>query len=211
MPDRVYNLPNEKEGVVSMHGKKNIGAVTSLYPTPLVLCGTYDAAGKPNLVTVAWAGICCGRPPAIQISLMKQRYSHAAIVEKRAFTVNLPSELYAEQADYCGLVSGRDVDKFTEAKLTPIRGQFVDAPLVAEFPICMECRLLHQLEVGSHDLFVGEIVASWASEEFLEPDGGVNPTKVNPMAFAPIDGGYYTLGYSIGRAFHIGKSMMGER
>lgn len=189
-------------------GKKNVGAFTSLYPTPLVLCGTYGADGKPNLATLAWTGVCCSTPPAIQISLRKDRYSYAAIVERRAFTVNIPSSLYVEQADFCGIVSGRNVDKFTAAKLTPQRGEFVDAPLVGEFPVCMECRLLHMFEVGSHDMFVGEVMASWVSETCLEADGSLNPTKVSPIAFAPKDGGYYTMGFSIGRSFDIGKSLM---
>lgn len=188
-----------------MSGKINKGAVTSMFPTPLVLCGTYDADGKPNLATLAWAGICCGTPPAVQISLRKSRYTHRAIVEKRAFTVNIPSEHHAEQADFCGIASGAKVDKFGAAKLTPRRGELVDAPLVAEFPVCMECRLMHVLEVGSHDLFVGEIVASWVSEECLEADGSFNALKVNPLCYAPLDGHYYTLGYSAGRAFDIGK------
>ena len=191
-----------------MSEKVNKGAVTSMFPTPLVLCGTYDADGKPNLATLAWAGICCGTPPAVQISLRKSRYTHRAIVEKRAFTVNIPSEHHAEQADFCGITSGAKVDKFGAAKLTPRRGEFVDAPLVAEFPVCMECRLMHVLEVGSHDLFVGEIVASWVAEECLEADGSFNALKVNPLCYAPLDGNYYTLGYSAGRAFDIGKIFM---
>ena len=186
-------------------GKKNLGAVPSLYPIPAVLCGTYDADDRPNLATVAWAGVCCGKPPAIQISLQKSRHTHASILERRAFSVNIPSEPYAEHTDYCGLVSGRKVDKFSVLKLTPKRGAFENVPLVAEFPVCMECRLLHVLEIGSHDLFVGEIVASWVSEDCLEEDGSPNPSKINPIAYAPLDGSYYTIGYSLGRAFDIGK------
>lgn len=191
-------------------GKKNLGAIPSLYPLPFVLCGTYDAQGRPNLAAVAWAGMCCGTPPALQISLRKSRYSYASILEKRCFSVNIPSEPYAEHADFCGIVSGRDVDKFAVLKLTPERGSFVDAPLVSEFPICLECRLLHVLEVGSHDLLVGEILASWVSEECVEKEGSPNPTKVNPISFAPVDGLYYTMGYSIGRAFNIGKKYRQE-
>lgn len=188
--------------------KINKGAVTSMIPTPIVLCGTYDENGKPNLATLAWTGVCCGTPPAVQISLRKSRYTHKAILAKRAFTVNIPSELHAEQADFCGITSGSKVDKFCEAKLTPKRGEFVDAPLVADFPVCMECKLLHVLELGSHDLFVGEIVASWISKNCLEEDGTINALKVSPLCYAPLDGAYYTLGYSAGRAFDIGRAFI---
>ena len=193
-----------------MHGKKNMGAIPSLYPTPLVLCGTYDADGRPNVATVAWAGICCGTPPAIQVSLRKSRHTYAAIAARRAFTVNIPSTRQAEQADFCGIASGKNTDKFGQARLTPRRGEFVDAPLVQEFPVCMECRLLHTIEIGSHDLFVGEIVASWVAEECLGEDGAPNPTKIDPVVFAPVDGYYYSLGFSLGKAFDIGKFFMEE-
>ena len=192
---------------MTITGKKNIGAFTSLYPTPIVLCGTYDTEGKPNVATLAWVGVCCSAPPAIQISIRKNRHTHKAIVERKAFTVNIPSARQAETADYCGLVSGSKIDKFTTAGLTPKRGEFVDAPIVDEFPVCMECRLLYVLEIGSHDLFVGEIVASWVNESCLEPDGSVNPIKVFPIAYAPGDGSYYTMGGSVGRSFDIGKAL----
>lgn len=188
--------------------KRELGARTLLYPSPFVLCGTYDADGKPNISAIAYVGVCCATPPALQISLRKSRYSHSSILEKRAFTVNIPSERYADQADYCGIASGRDADKFTVAKLTPKRGKFVDAPIVAEFPICMECKLIHYLEIGSHDMFIGEVLNTWVSESCIEPDGSVNPFKVGSLAYMGGDGAYYTMGYSVGRAFNIGKSLM---
>lgn len=194
-----------------MTGKKNIGAFTSLYPTPLVLCGTYDAEGRSNLATLAWVGICSNQPPAIQISLRPSRYTYATIVERRAFTVNIPSVNYVGQADFCGMTSGKRVDKFAATRLTPERGQFVDAPLVLEFPVCMECRLLHTFAIGSHDMFVGEIMASWIALDCLEPDGAVNPSKIAPITYAPGDGGYYSIGYPVGRAFDAGRIFMEEK
>lgn len=191
-------------------GKKNIGAVVALCPTPIVLCGTYDAQGRPNLATLAWAGVCSSVPPAIQISIRKNRHTYNSIVERKAFTVNIPSAGDAEAADFCGLVSGDRYDKFSFSGLTPKRGQFVDAPIVGEFPICMECSLLHIFEIGSHDLFVGEILASWVNETCLEADGSVNAHKVSPLVFAPGEAYYYSLGPSVGRAFNIGKGMIGE-
>lgn len=195
---------------MTISGKRNIGAFTSLYPTPIVLCGTYDADGKPNAATLAWVGVCGSEPPVIQVSIRKNRYTHRSITERKAFTVNIPSARQAVEADYCGLVSGSKADKFSAAGLTPIRGKFADAPIVEEFPVCMECRLLQLLEIGSHDLFIGEVLASWVNESCLEPDGSVNPSKVFPLCYAPGDGNYYTLGGSAGRAFDIGKPLKGR-
>ena len=191
--------------------KKNIGAVPALYPAPLVLCGTYDSEGRANIAALAWAGICCSVPPALQISVRKNRHTYGAILDRKAFTVNIPSENRVEQADFCGMVSGSKVDKFTAAKLTPKRGEFVDAPIVAEFPISIECRLLHVLEIGSHDLFVGEVVATWVNPECLNSDGSVDPVKVSPFIYALGDGSYYTMGYSIGRAFDVGSIFMEKK
>lgn len=195
---------------MAITGKKNIGALVSLLPTPVVLCGTYDESGKANLATLAWVGVCSSTPPAIQISLRKERHTYAALTRRRAFTVSVPSAHQAEIADYCGLVSGKDVDKFAVAGLTQVRGEFADAPIVLEMPICMECRLLHVLEIGSHDLFVGEVLASWMNESCLEPDGSLNPLRVYPMAFAPRDGRYYSMGGSVARAFDVGKTLKSE-
>ncbi|MDR1917052.1 MAG: flavin reductase family protein [Synergistaceae bacterium] len=191
-------------------GKKNMGAGSFLYPTPLVLCGTYDSSGRPNLATLAWAGICCSEPPAVQISIRKQRHTYSSIIEKKEFTVNIPSIKHTAEADFCGMASGRSVDKFDRARLTPLHGQFVDAPIVDEFPFCLECRLLHTFIIGSHDIFIGEILASWVREDCLSDDGGPDPLKMAPMVYTPTKGGgiYYTIGDACGKAFDAGKSLM---
>ncbi|MDR1886084.1 MAG: flavin reductase family protein [Synergistaceae bacterium] len=191
-----------------MTGKKNIGAEIAFCATPIVLCGTYDARERPNLATLAWAGICCSKPPAVQISLQRPRYTYSSIVERREFTVNIPSSSQAVAADYCGLVSGSGADKFAAAGLTPRRGEFVNAPLVAEFPIGIECRVIHTLEIGSHVLFVGEILASWVSEDCLGPDGKTDPSLASPLLFSPLGRGYHPIGNSVGRAFDIGKALI---
>ncbi|MDR1943930.1 MAG: flavin reductase family protein [Synergistaceae bacterium] len=191
-------------------GKKNMGAGSFLYPTPLVLCGTYDDAGRPNLATLAWAGLCCSEPPAVQISIRKQRYTYASIIRKKEFTVNIPSMKHVVQADFCGMASGKSVDKFKRAKLTPLRGQFADAPIVDEFPFCLECRLLHTFAIGSHDIFIGEILASWVREDCLDGDGLPDPLKMSPIAYAPLKGGsvYYTLSAPAEKAFDVGKPLL---
>jgi flavin reductase (DIM6/NTAB) family NADH-FMN oxidoreductase RutF len=131
-------------------------------------------------------------------------------MDKKAFTVCLPSSDQAVIADFCGMASGRDTDKLERAGLTAKRGQFADAPVVAEFPVCLECRMIHKLEIGSHDLFVGEVLASWVNEKYLDANGAADMTALSPIAYAPISGGrqYYALGPSVGKSFEIGKALI---
>lgn len=107
--------------------KQSLGARTLLFPTPVLLVGTYDEAGVPNLMNAAWGGICCSQPPCISVSLRKATYSYGAIMERKAFTIGIPSEDYLKQADYVGISSGRSVRKFEVAGLTPVRSELVDA------------------------------------------------------------------------------------
>ena len=188
--------------------KKNIGAEIALYPTPLVLCGTYDSKGAPNLAALAWAGVCCGKPPALQVSLQRPRHTFSSLMEKREFTVNIPSSSQAAEADFCGMASGRDRDKFAAAGFTPRRGEFVDAPMIEECPICMECRVIHTLEIGTHVMFVGEIHASWVTDDCLGPDGIPDPSSVSPLLFTPLKRHYHSLGNFVGEAFNMGKTLL---
>src|SRR4030042_6314933 len=110
--------------------KKSIGPRTLAFPTPVWVVGTYDVNGKPNAMTAAWVGICCSRPPCVAVSLRKATYSHGNIVQRKAFTVNVPSDKYVKETDYIGIASGRDANKFSATKLTPVRSDLVDAPYV---------------------------------------------------------------------------------
>ncbi|MDO4786077.1 MAG: flavin reductase family protein [Fretibacterium sp.] len=187
--------------------KKNIGPKTVGFPTPVVLVGTTDGEGRPNLVTLAWVGICCSEPPAVQVSLRPSRYSHAAIVDRGAFSVCVPSKRYMDQTDFCGIASGRSCDKFAAAGLTVESGPELGLPLVAEFPVCLECRLLHTFTVGSHDLFVGEIVSCSAEESVLDARGRLEPDALEALVYMPGDG-YYDLGPRLGSSFEVGKRLM---
>ena len=111
--------------------KKSLGAKTLLYPTPVLVVGTYDKAGTPNAAVVAWGGICCSTPPCVAISLRKATYSYGNIVERKAFTISIPSESHARDADYFGMASGRNGNKFVATGLTPIKSELVDAPYVS--------------------------------------------------------------------------------
>lgn len=187
--------------------KKSIGAQTLAYPAPVFIVGTYDDAGKPNAMAVAWGGICCSRPPCIAIALRKATQTYGCIVERQAFTVSIPSEQYVKEADYFGITSGREEDKFSVTGLTPIRSSLVDAPYVSEFPLALECRLLHTVEIGLHTQFIGEILDVKADEAVLDERGRVDIAKVCPFIFSTSPRAYYGIGGHLGKAFSIGKQV----
>ena len=190
--------------------KTSLGAKTFLYPTPVLIVGTYDAAGRPNAMVVAWGGICCSKPPCLNISVRKATYTYGNLMEKKAFTVSLPSSDHAAAADYFGVASGRDADKFAVAGLTPVRSQLVDAPYVGEFPVVLECKVVHTAELGLHTLFVGEILDVKADESCLDKEGKLSADLVKPFCWAPPENIYYAFGESLGRGFSIGKNLGAE-
>jgi flavin reductase (DIM6/NTAB) family NADH-FMN oxidoreductase RutF len=170
------------------------------------MVGTYDQAGKPNLMNAAWGGICCSQPPCVAISLRKATYSYSCIVERKAFTVGIASEARMVEADYVGIVSGRDVDKFAVAGLTPVKSELVDAPYAAEFPVVLECRLLHVVEIGLHTQFIGEIIDVKADAEMYTEEGHLDILKIKPLIFDTSCKGYHGVGPLLGKAFSVGKT-----
>ena len=185
--------------------KKSVGARTIAFPTPVWVVGTYDKEGKPNVMTAAWAGICCSKPPCVSISLRKTTYTYGNIMERKAFTINIPSEEHVKEADYFGVVSGRDVNKFTATGLTPVRSNLVDAPYVKEFPLILECKVTHTIEIGLHTQFIGEIMDVKADSSMLDKKGLPSIKKVKPIVFGPGNRTYHGIGKYIGQAFSIGK------
>ncbi len=190
--------------------KKSLGAGTLAQPTPAWLVGTYDADGKPNVMTIAWGGICFSAPPCVAVCVRPGRHTFPAITARRGFTVNIPSQNLARETDYVGMVSGAAVDKFAVAGLTATKSTLVDAPIVNECPLVLECRLVRTMDLGAHTQFVGEILDVKADESVLAPDGHVDPLKLRPLVYAPGDGKYYGLGEVVGKAFGIGKELMGK-
>jgi flavin reductase (DIM6/NTAB) family NADH-FMN oxidoreductase RutF len=192
--------------------KRSMGAKTLVFPTPAWVVGTYDKAGRPNIMTVAWAGICCSQPPCVAVSLRKATYTYGNIVERKAFTVNVPSEAHIREVDYCGIsaFSGRNNDKFAATGLTAVHSEVVDAPYVKEFPLVLECRLMRAIELGRHTQFVGEIVDVKADEEVLDDQGLPDIARVKPLVFAPEAQVYHAVGGYLGRAFSIGKGLQGK-
>jgi flavin reductase (DIM6/NTAB) family NADH-FMN oxidoreductase RutF len=185
--------------------KRSIGARTFVLPTPVWVVGTYDKEGNPNVMTAAWGGICCSKPPCICISLRKATYTYGNIMDRKAFTVNVPSETHAKEADYFGMVSGKDVDKFAASGLTASKSKIVDAPCVKEFPLVLECKVIHTHEIGLHTQFVGEIMDVKADESVFEETGFPSIERVKPLVYCPEVGQYYGIGDYIGQAYSIGK------
>ena len=185
--------------------KRSLGARTLVCPTPVWVIGSYDKDGKPNVMTAAWVGICCSKPPSVAISLRKATYTYSNITERKAFTVNIPSEKYVRETDYFGIVSGKDVDKFSATGLTPVKSELVDAPYVGEFPLVLECRVNHVIEIGLHTQFIGEILDVKADESVLGEKGLPDIEKVKPFLFSPEVRTYHKVGDYLGQAFSIGR------
>lgn len=187
--------------------KKSLGPNTLVYPTPVWVIGTYDQNGKANVMTAAWAGICCSKPPCIAVSLREATYTHGSIMARKAFTVNVGVEKYAAEVDYFGLSSGRSIDKFAAAGLTAVKSDVVDAPCVAEFPLVLECRLLQIVEIGLHTQFIGEIIDVKADEEILGENSIPDIALLKPLIFSPGGRRYHGVGHMIGEAFALGKRL----
>jgi len=187
--------------------KKSLGAKTIIYPTPVFIIGTYDSQERPNLATVAWGGICCSTPPCVAISLRKARHSYDNIMQRKAFTVNILSEDMVKKADYYGIVSGKDEDKFTKTNITPVKSDLVDAPYGKEFPFVVECKLFKSIELGAHTQFIGEILDIKVEESIIDPDGQLNIEKLKPFFYDPANVTYFGTGKKLGKAFSIGKEV----
>lgn len=185
--------------------KKSLGAKTLLYPTPLVVIGSYDKEDKPNIMTAAWTGIVCSRPPSVSVSIREERLTYDNLRRHRAFTLNIPSEEHAAACDYAGMVSGKKQDKFARTGLSAVPSEHVHAPYIKEFPLVLECRLQKTVDIGAHIQFVGEILNVLTEESVLGPDALPDLEKVRPVVYAPETGKYYATGKFLGDAFSIGK------
>ena len=182
---------------------------TILLPSPVLIIGTYGPDGRPNIMNAAWGGIVSSKPPCISVSLREATLTWHNIKQAEAFTVNIPSETYLKEADFAGLVSGREHDKFKEAGLTPERSKLVNAPIVLEFPYSLECKLIKTVELGLHTMFIGEIVGMMADSEILTEKQLPDIEKVRPMLFGSFGNmAYYGVGEKIGGAFSSGKELM---
>ena len=187
--------------------KTSLGPKTLHFPTPTCVVGTYDADGKPNVMTAAWSGICCSRPPCVYVSLRKATYTYGAIVARKAYTISIPSEDHIVAVDYFGIATGAKEDKLARTGLTAVRSELVDAPYVKEFPVVLECKLVRAEELGLHTLFVGEILDVKGNADVME-DGKLDIEKIRPVIYDPARNRYFKVGEYLAKAFTAGKELM---
>lgn len=167
-----------------------------LYPLPAVMVSVTDGQGNDNIITVAWTGTVCTNPPMVYISVRPSRYSYEMIKKTGEFVINLTTEELAFATDYCGVRSGRDVDKFKEAHLTREPAQFVKVPMIKESPVSIECRVTEVKELGSHHMFLAEVLAVHAQQEYIDKNNKFQLNKAKPIVYS--HGEYLGTGRSLG-------------
>ena len=178
-------------------GKRQFKPGNMLYPVPAVLVTVADREGNSNIFTVAWAGTICTNPPMLSISVRPERHSYHMMKETGEFVVNLTTESMAWATDYCGVRSGRDVDKWKETGLTPEKANVVDVPVIKESPVNIECRVVKVEELGSHHMFLAQVVAVDVDEAYMDEKGKFELVKAKPIVYS--HGQYYGLGCYIGK------------
>lgn len=177
-------------------GKQSWKPGNLLYPVPAVLVTCCDRAGNDNVLTVAWAGTICSDPAMLSISVRKERYSYPMLRETGEFVVNLTTKDLVKATDYCGVRSGKDEDKFAAAGLTKGKAEKVSAPIIMESPVNIECRVTQVIELGSHDMFLAEVVNVQVSDAYMDEKGTFRLSDADLLAYS--HGEYYTLGEKLG-------------
>ena len=180
------------------------GTLLSPVPPAMISCGTVK---KPNVMTAAWTGIIASEPPMTYVSIRPERYSHEIISESKEFVINLTTLPLVSAADYCGVKSGRNIDKFKEMKLTALPCSVVKAPQIEESPVSLECRVKDIQHFGTHDMFLAEIVAVNVDDKFINEEGRLAIEKAGLVAY--VHGHYYTLGRNVGSfGFSVNKAKL---
>ena len=178
-------------------GRENWRAGNMLYPLPAVMVSCQRPGEKPNIITVAWTGTVCSSPARVSISVRPERYSYDIIKETGEFVINLTTEKLARATDFCGVRSGRDVDKFAQMQLTAGKAVHVEAPLIEESPVNIECRTVQILELGSHHMFVAEVLGVDVDDKYLDKNGKFQLNQAGLMVYS--HGEYFGLGKKIGK------------
>lgn len=183
--------------------KTNWKPGTVIYPLPAVLVSCGATPEEYNMLTASWTGTICSDPPMCYVSIRPERHSYEIIRRTGAFVINLTTEALARATDWCGVRSGRDYDKFRETGLTPVASQHVAAPLIAEAPVSIECRVKQILPLGSHDMFIAEVAGVVADDAYIDPaTGKFHLEKAGPIVYS--HGEYFALGKALG---HFGWSV----
>ncbi len=168
-----------------------------LYPLPAVLVSVADRDGNTNIFTVAWAGTICTNPPMVSISVRPSRYSHHMITETGAFVINLTTRELAFATDYCGVRSGRDVNKWEALRLTPVPSQEIEAPGIAQSPVNIECKVERVERLGSHDMFIARVAAVHVDDAYMDEKGSFLLAQAQPIVYS--HGAYFALGEQLGK------------
>ncbi len=184
--------------------KTSLGPVTLLYPHPMLIIGTYDAEGRPDAMAAAWGGICSSDPPCVAFSVQKSRYTYTNLRETGACTVNIPSSAHVAEADFFGIASGRDTDKFKACGLTPLPSPHVHAPSIEEFPVVLCCRIINTVEIGVHVQFIAEILDVLVDDAVMGEDGKPDMEKISPLIYDSLRREYRNVGGYAGKAFSAG-------
>jgi flavin reductase (DIM6/NTAB) family NADH-FMN oxidoreductase RutF len=181
--------------------------MTLLYPKPALLIGA-NVEGKPNFMTVAWAGIVNQTPPMLGVAIRRKRYTFQGIEENQTFSVNIPSEELVTETDYCGLVSGAKNDKVDVCSFTVFFGKLKTAPLIEQCPVNLECSLSQKMDFKTHVLCIGQIEEVHVSDDCLT-DGKPDVEKIRPLIYSSgFEYAYYGLGARLAPGFHVGKELM---
>lgn len=178
-------------------GKQHWKPGNMLNPVPAVMVSVTDKEGKSNIITVAWAGTVCTNPPMVSISVRPSRYSYQILEETGEFVINLTNESLVQACDYCGVVSGRDVDKFAKTGLTPIPMEHVHAMGIDESPVNMECKITEKRELGSHTMFIAEVVGVTVDDQYMDETGKFHINESGLVMYS--HGEYFALGKKLGK------------
>lgn len=178
-------------------GKQHWKPGNMLNPVPAVMVSVTDKEGKSNIITVAWAGTVCTNPPMVSISVRPSRYSYQILEETGEFVINLTNEPLVKACDYCGVVSGRDVDKFAKTGLTPIPMEHVHAMGIDESPVNMECKITEKRELGSHTMFIAEVVGVTVDDQYMDETGKFHINESGLVMYS--HGEYFALGKKLGK------------
>lgn len=178
-------------------GKQNWKPGNMVYPVPAVMVSCQRPGEKPNIITVAWCGTCNSQEPMAYISVRPERYSYNIIKETGEFVINLVNSPIVYAADYCGVKSGRDVDKFAQMKLTPQKSLYIAAPGIAESPVNIECKVKQIVPLGSHDMFIADVMGVTIDDKYMDETGKFNLNSSGLIAYS--HGEYFELGKKVGK------------
>lgn len=188
--------------------KKQLGPQPFVFPMPALLVGTFSKDGTPNAMTAAWTAVCCHKPICVGVAVRKNRLTYQNIERTGAFTLNMPSASQAKEVDYLGMVSGaKEPDKLATAGIESKTGDKVDAPILVNCPVNLECKLVGRMDLGSHTWFAGEVLEVHGDARIVKEDGTLDMEAFDPIVYVTSVSEYRALGQTVGKAYSIGKTI----